>query len=910
MTYQEVQDRLTKVETALTALSSGNYSNIPSFDVAGTTAQLQELKEQLETQLQILAEEETGTVSTDDAMEAERLAKKGVNVQLTKEEEAATSFDINETKAIGKEVGKALAMALRELGDEVASMKLKNVQEGSFRIECTYKGAGGAEYDFYISEDTLYLSDYSANKEVADVGVKPSGEAIVNKDVVKDSLLTHFKSMQEKVNEGPHEKAYLKVPLKDAKKALAILDDNLPREMMDIVDNDGAGNLLVYIVNTDDNLATLYDAVMDLQANDIEVVDHNADMDEGMSDQEFADAQEKERLDKHPEKKTIEKIQAMMAKEKTLREDWGSSDQAAMNQSIHRELGEPEQFPGLSQIMDAAEEAVDFYWDDWEEYETDREGLVMYAAQRYANSMFPDFMAGMRKMLEPVDEAMDFNDPVLVKLRAAAEKVKGEKNKQAALPLELSPAKQLMLAKLKRKRAEVMRDMEQEAEPEGGPIADKYGDMLNKIDDAIAKLQGEKVYENSNPVTIEDFNKVVAAVKASNQPATVMFVPKWNEIEIIVGQEAPDPLIDAIHNEVSKLGLDRNAVSMAGDSSSYSRREYEAIERINGGHRDYYRFEETVNEEKSFSDYSNNELAAYCKNNPKDKAAADELHKRSQNLKDLSRTDVNEAPEGLQEASVASVQKKYDAHVAKMKELAKEYTKAEGDKKDKIKDQLKDMTAEKKKLEKDLEKAVAGTGRDQEVADIDETSCNRKRKMNESISKKRLKSLIESAYIEVLREEEGAVLATGTQELLQKFPTLERAIVNFLTEDHEQFIEAIDWIAPKPTTFKVRLKNGQSFILKWLGKGFEAQIQGKRYYINKVSEFQQALDKLNELLKHAPVQSAEEPAADATSDGGDFGSGGDGGDFPGEEGGDIDAGDEGGAEEEIEFEEPGEEPEA
>ena len=892
MTYQEVQDRLTKVETALTALSSGNYSNIPSFDVAGTTAQLQELKEQLETQLQILAEEETGTVSTDDAMEAERLAKKGVNVQLTKEEEAVTSFDINETKAIGKEVGKALAMALRELGDEVASMKLKNVQEGSFRIECTYKGAGGAEYDFYISEDTLYLSDYSANKEVADVGVKPSGEAIVNKDVVKDSLLTHFKSMAE-----------------------------------------------------------------------------------GMSDQEFADAQEKERLDKHPEKKTIEKIQAMMAKEKTLREDWGSSDQAAMNQSIHRELGEPEQFPGLSQIMDAAEGAVDFYWDDWEEYETDREGLVMYAAQRYANSMFPDFMAGMRKMLEPVDEAMDFNDPVLVKLRAAAEKVKGEKNKQAALPLELSPAKQLMLAKLKRKRAEVMRDMEQEAEPEGGPIADKYGDMLNKIDDAIAKLKGEKVYENSNPVTIEDFNKVVAAVKASNQPATVMFVPKWNEIEIIVGQEAPDPLIDAIHNEVSKLGLDRNAVSMAGDSSSYSRREYEAIERINGGHKDYYRFEETANEEKSFSDYSNNELATYCKNNPKDKAAADELHKRSQNLKDLSRTDVNEAPEGmyyitvsvrdarkaldilddmyrkqfvidgsnryyfsnpeiaydafmdfgahgieiedtnvdddmLQEASVASVQKKYDAHVTKMKELAKEYTKAEGDKKDKIKDQLKDMTAEKKKLEKDLEKAVAGTGKDQEVADIDETSCNRKRKMNESISKKRLKSLIESAYIEVLREEEGAVLATGTQELLQKFPTLERAIVNFLTEDHEQFIEAIDWIAPKPTTFKVRLKNGQSFILKWLGKGFEAQIQGKRYYINKVSEFQQALDKLNELLKHAPVQSAEEPAADAASDGGDFGSGGDGGDFPGEEGGDIDAGDEGGAEEEIEFEEPGEEPEA
>jgi len=51
-------------------------------------------------------------------------------------------------------------------------------------------------------------------------------------------------------------------------------------------------------------------------------------------------------------------------------------------------------------------------------------------------------------------------------------------------------------------------------------------------------------------------------------------------------------------------------------------------------------------EEKSFTDYDNKELAAYCKNNPTDKKAAAELHKRSQKLKDLSRTDesVGEDP--------------------------------------------------------------------------------------------------------------------------------------------------------------------------------------------------------------------------------------------------------------------------
>jgi len=56
-------------------------------------------------------------------------------------------------------------------------------------------------------------------------------------------------------------------------------------------------------------------------------------------------------------------------------------------------------------------------------------------------------------------------------------------------------------------------------------------------------------------------------------------------------------------------------------------------------------FSKPINEEeKSFADYSNNELAAYLKNNPTDTKASSELHKRSQKLKALTRTDesVNE----------------------------------------------------------------------------------------------------------------------------------------------------------------------------------------------------------------------------------------------------------------------------
>jgi hypothetical protein len=90
--------------------------------------------------------------------------------------------------------------------------------------------------------------------------------------------------------------------------------------------------------------------------------------------------------------------------EKSMVKEWGSSDQSIMNQSIHRDLGEPKEFPGLSQIMSAAEDAVDFYWDDWDEYQTDRDGLIMSAAQRYARQYHPEFMAMAAKMVEPIDE--------------------------------------------------------------------------------------------------------------------------------------------------------------------------------------------------------------------------------------------------------------------------------------------------------------------------------------------------------------------------------------------------------------------------------------------------------------------------------------------------------------------------
>lgn len=150
------------------------------------------------------------------------------------------------------------------------------------------------------------------------------------------------------------------------------------------------------------------------------------------------------------------------------------------------------------------------------------------------------------------------------------------------------------------------------------------------------------------------------------------------------------------------------------------------------------------------------------------------------------------------------------------------------------------------------------------------------------------------------------VLEDATDKILGKFPTVRAAIVKLQTEDFKEFVESIDWISPRPTSFRVNLKNGQDYTLKWTGKTFEAQILGKRYILSNIAEYQQALDKLAILYKEAPMSGAGEGEPADTDTGG---GGGGGGEFPGEEGG-AEGGEEGDAVDDLGGEEGGEEPAA
>ena len=129
------------------------------------------------------------------------------------------------------------------------------------------------------------------------------------------------------------------------------------------------------------------------------------------------------------------------------------------------------------------------------------------------------------KMASPsLDEAMDVNDPVLMKARAAAFQRSQPKPEPTKPSMSFKNADKIKALKLK--RAQLMRDMEQEAEPEGGPIADRYGRELNKIDQAIAKLSGQGDSETNVYMSKDEIDRRAAMMKEGKKETAVDMAKK------------------------------------------------------------------------------------------------------------------------------------------------------------------------------------------------------------------------------------------------------------------------------------------------------------------------------------------------------------------------------------------------
>ena len=109
----------------------------------------------------------------------------------------------------------------------------------------------------------------------------------------------------------------------------------------------------------------------------------------------------------------------------------------------------------------------------------------------------------------------------------------------------------------------------------------------------------------------------------------------------------------------------------------------------------------------------------------------------------------------------------------------------------------------------------------------------------------KLKILIKQVYSNRTITPEEAV----QYDELTKFPELKAVIVDLLTPEYDNFVASIDWVAPRPSTFRINLKNDQLFYLIYGKRSFIAQIEGKKYYLLNLPEEQHAAEAISRILR-------------------------------------------------------------
>ena len=85
--------------------------------------------------------------------------------------------------------------------------------------------------------------------------------------------------------------------------------------------------------------------------------------------------------------------------------------------------------------------------------------------------------------------------------------------------------------------------------------------------------------------------------------------------------------------------------------------------------------------------------------------------------------------------------------------------------------------------------------------------------------------------------------------ILQKYPSLDATITDLMTPHYRDYISGVFVTAPKPTTFRVVLHNGQEFYLIYGPEAYTAKVAGKKYYLLNLSEEQFAITSIAQLLE-------------------------------------------------------------
>jgi len=752
MTYEEIKNKLNKCERSLEALRAGTHTQIANIPVPQAITQLEVMKEALENELVILEQEKTAFVNNraieyEDEEELTKLKNNSdvESIKTAKGKRIKELLDLNETlyeginlsmeetKAVAKKAGEALIKSLKAMGEGMSAAKAKKIAPGKFTLEVEFKNNNINTYEFTIDEaDKLYLEDPDFRKMVGQIGVQPSGEIVLHVDIVAGNLTRAIQSnlgedydpdKEQKDDEEDHgvgyddegrplgegegdDHHYLKVPSGEYKKAQAILDQNIDPTYvkMEVVDNDGAGNVIFYFIfkhedgfddmyddseNPDsefyqepdeDPQAFIYDAVMDLRANDITVTDSSADL----------------------------------------------------------------------------------------------------------------------------DEATNLNDPVLMKMRAAKDKLAKTRAANAGNDGNdkfFDNAKKI--AFLKKEREQLMRDMEQEAEPEGGPIADEYGDKLNRIDAAIAKLSGRKEMdydtavgkvneEEGHLVTFGyDLDRIEDVVKHLQSK-----YKEGQDFELHIGRGDDLPNAVTLKNPALEDDHDLNDMLNAAQSDQDRYDAYTDYDQRRKEDDDYYEDPDYYKESTDKDMLEKKRPGLWANINAKRKRGEKPAHKNSNAHKDAVAAGKKiKKEEVLDEASIAKIHKALDLVKVNVKKHLEMYKSGDDAQKKLCVVQLKALNVQKKQLEKMLDDKVAGTGKGQEL-DVNEYGGSAARDLDEIFGalgyRQGFDEFIEDnpGCVEVIMEWIGSI-RDFQQTLSQEYDNEELENLGFYFGDDDEYNESL-----------------------------------------------------------------------------------------------------------------------
>jgi hypothetical protein len=109
--------------------------------------------------------------------------------------------------------------------------------------------------------------------------------------------------------------------------------------------------------------------------------------------------------------------------------------------------------------------------------------------------------------------------------------------------------------------------------------------------------------------------------------------------------------------------------------------------------------------------------------------------------------------------------------------------------------------------------------------------------------------------------------------ILKKYVSLNGILTELMTSSFRDYVQAIFIVAPKPTTFKIVLNNGQHIFLTYMGPAYEATVSGKNYYLMNIGEKERCMLAISKLLRGGnPINNkgpeGAEQAADAANEGG------------------------------------------